>query len=111
MGGRRSRQKGARGELEVVKKLAEYGIETYRTPNSGGLAIKSDITGWGDFAPEVKRQETVAIWKWWQQATEAASEHQTPLVIFRRNQSEWLVTLSLDDFLGLMYRAQGEDEG
>lgn len=110
MSGRRSRNKGARGEREIVQKLAEHGIKSYRTPNSGGLAIKSDIQGWGDFSPEVKFQETSSIWAWWEQACNSASAHQTPLVIFRRSRSEWLVTMSFDDFLGLMYHAQEEDD-
>ena len=111
MSGRRSRSKGARGELEIVKLLKAYGIDCYRTPNSGGLAIKSDIQGWGDFAPEIKRQERLNLPAAWRQACEAASPHQTPIVIHRSNNTEWLATLSFNDLLGLLYHAQeGEDE-
>ena len=54
------------------------------------------------FACEAKRTEKVSLWKWWEQARANSNEKLKPVIITRRNRSEALVVLSLEDFLGLL---------
>jgi hypothetical protein len=109
--GRASRRKGKTGELEVAKILATHGFECRRTPNSGGLAIKGDLTGLDGYHVEIKRQETLAIPKWLRQA-HADAGPDTPLLVFRRNRTNqgdpigrWHVCLPLEAFAGLLKEA------
>lgn len=115
MTGRRSRRKGAGYELELCRDAAEFGFHGRRTPNSGGLAIKGDVTaidGTGPMLPgfhlEAKRQETLAIPAWLRQAYADAGAL-VPLVVFRRNRTRALDPLGTShavipwrDLLGLL---------
>lgn len=100
------REKGARGEREVVAKLREFGFtDCARTPNSGGLFITGDVVGVEGFHFEVKRQEQLRLWEWLGQAHREAPPGSTPVVVFRRNGGHWNVALPLEDLLWLMRRA------
>jgi hypothetical protein len=114
MTGRRSRNKGAAGERELAKILAAHGFAARRTPNSGALAVKGDITGMNGepcipgYHIECKRQETLRIPEWLRQAHADAGIN-IPLLIFRRNDNRtgdplarFHVTLPLADFLPLV---------
>lgn len=114
MSGRRSRTKGARAELEVARILTAAGFPARRTPNSGGLAIKGDLTGSAGepcipgYALEVKRQERLNIPAWLRQAHADAGGN-VPLLVFRCNAkvrsdplNTWHVCLPLEDLLGLL---------
>ena len=96
-----SRRKGARGELEVVKILEDYGITTHRTPNSGGLAWKGDIQGHDTWHIEVKRQERIALQQWVDQAEDDCPKTEVPLVVFRRSHQPWRVVMRFTDFLDI----------
>ena len=114
MSGRASRRKGSRGELELARILEAHGFPCRRTPNSGGLAIKGDLTSpdGGCAIPgyhlEVKRQETLAIPKWLRQAHADAGGN-VPVLVFRRNATraadpvtQWHAVLPLEALLGLL---------
>lgn len=114
MTGRASRRKGAEGEREVAKILERYGFHARRTPNSGGLSIKGDLTGHlGEpaipgYHIEVKRCETILLPKWLRQAHADAGRN-TPLLIFRTSKGQandplgyWHATLPLEDLLALL---------
>lgn len=102
MSGRRSRNKGTAGEQEVARILREAGIEVDRVPNSGGLKVKGDLTGLEGFHVEVKRKERLDLWKCLEQARTEAPEGDTPLLVFRRNRSEWQACLPLADLIELL---------
>ena len=99
--GKPSRSKGKRGELEVVKILNAHGYDVRRTPNSGGLHWKGDIIGLDGFCVEVKRCESLQLPKWWSKLVLEAGRNM-PLLAHRRSNEEWLVTMRLQDLLGLM---------
>lgn len=122
--GRASRRKGKNGELEVVKILERHGFRARRTPNSGGLAIKGDLTGYeGEpcipgYHLEVKRVERLDLPKCLRQAHADAGGN-VPLLIHRRNDdrtgdplARWHATLPLEDLLVLLGIArEGFEQG
>jgi hypothetical protein len=90
MSGRRSRNKGARGELELCRLLSEeLGIEIRRNigqARSGG----ADCLELQGFAIEVKRCEQLRKPTWWGQAVEQGQRAGAePMVFFRRNGEPW----------------------
>ena len=99
------RNKGKRGELEVVKIInTALGTNVRRTPNSGGLSIRGDIIDINidsvihDCHFEIKNQSKIMIPKWWKQCTDDCSSSKIPLLIFKHD-GTWLVTQSLSDYL------------
>ena len=103
---RSERDKGAAGEREVAAIFRAHGFDCDRVPNSGGLRLKGDLYGSRyrrlPCHVEVKRQERAQIWAWWAQATSEAEEDVRPVLAFRRNRSEWLAVVRLDDLLELL---------
>ena len=101
--GSMAKQKGKRGEREVVKVLQpivnevyeKAGLEPpqlYRNQNQsfqGGF----DIDGLEWLALEVKRQETLGIKKWWAQTVEQAGEDKEPVLIYRQSRRPWRIMM------------------
>lgn len=54
------------------------------------------------FTFEAKNQESIQIWQALKQAQSHAKEGLTPLLVFRRNNSEAFVALKFDDFIKLV---------
>lgn len=124
MGGKMSRTKGAKGELEVAEMLRAWwepacpGAIFKRTPSSGGWGNKqarAEFRTSGDlvttshrfpFCVEIKRREgwTIAnvacgrpspVWAWWQQAQKAAAEGcLEPLLIMRKSKQPWFAIVT-----------------
>lgn len=95
-----SRDKGKRGEREIVAFYKERGFDARRTAplQAAGLCDAADVSGVAGFHIEVKRQEALNIWKSLEQAERDAPDGVIPTVHFRRNRSEWYVALPLKDF-------------
>jgi 2,4-dienoyl-CoA reductase-like NADH-dependent reductase (Old Yellow Enzyme family) len=103
MAGLASRNKGKRGEREVVKLLqpvvdrvfSARGLEVpvlYRNQNQsfqGGY----DIDGIDWLALEVKRQEQLNINTWWKQTISQASPSEVPVLIYKQNHKPWKVIM------------------
>ena len=70
--GKMSRDKGARGELEVLQLYKEYGFNGTRGFQSGGQG-GGDLVGDMPDMPEVKFAETVKLYTWVDQAIAAAA--------------------------------------
>lgn len=108
MSGRASRQKGKRGELEVVAILKDAGLDCWRTPNSGGLAIPGDICGIPGYSFEVKRAERLDVPRWLAQAHAAASGGSVPVLVFRRDArgvdpcGDWHAVVPMSDFASML---------
>jgi hypothetical protein len=97
------RGKGNRGEREVIDLLHRFGW-SYARRNllSGGLGGGDVVEGPEDTCIEVKYCETVRIWDFWAQAKAAAKPTDMPVLAFRRNRSEWLACVPLEDLLELL---------
>ena len=94
-----SRQKGARGERELARKLREYGYDTRRGQQYSGANGDADVVGLPGIHIECKRVERLNLYDAISQSRHDAREGEIPLVMHRKNNCEWLVTLRLDDFM------------
>ena len=105
--GRKARNKGSSYERRLCKSFSEFwGSKFFRTPMSGGSALKDDYNLAGDLSTpdesfpyhcEAKNQEAFKgfhtlftsgkcpVWKWWAQCTEECPTGKTPLLIFTKN--------------------------
>lgn len=94
-----SRQKGKRGELELAHKLKEYGFDARRSQQYAGINGDADVVGCPFLHIECKRVEKLNLEKAYAQSQEDAKEDETPIVVHRKNNNPWLVTLNLEDFM------------
>ena len=100
---RMQRDKGARGEREVCALLRDWGFIVNRTPNSGGLHVKADVTGDPDLPihVEVKWQERVSILAWIRQAFTDA-EGKPSVVFWRTSRMRWRVDVDAELFVRML---------
>lgn len=101
-----SRQKGARGERELAKKLREYGFDSRRGQQYSGANGDPDVVGLPGVHIECKRVEKLNIEDAMAQARHDRKENEIAAVFHRKNNCEWLVTMRLDDFM-TMYSESG----
>lgn len=93
-----SKQKGQRGELELAKILRGYGFDARRGQQFKGGEDSPDVVGIEGYHIECKRCEKISIYDWMAQAIRDSGCN-TPIVVFRKNKEEWLVTIRLEDFI------------
>lgn len=101
MGGKSSRDKGKRGERELAKVLRSYGYDTKRGQQYCGVNGDADVIGLPGIHIECKRVERLNLYDAMAQSMSDARSGEMPVVMHRKNNCEWLVTLSLDDFMKL----------
>ena len=105
---RAQREKGKRGEREVANIFTAAGIAARRTApmQSQNGAPEADVeVALPNTHLEVKRQETIKIEAWCRQAEAEAPPGASAVVVWRRSNQPWRVTLSLDDYIELRKRA------
>lgn len=100
--GKASREKGARGEREIAALLRSYGFDGHRGRQYNGADGSPDVYGLPGWHIEVKRTEALRLWDAVKQAESDAREGEKPVVMHRRNGSEWLAIMKADDFLELV---------
>lgn len=105
-----SKQKGKRGELELSHKLKEYGFDTRRTVQYCGKAEEgqADVVGLPGIHIEAKRVEKLNIYDAISQAKADTKNDDLPTVFHRKNRCEWLVTMTLEDWMKL-YRKWADE--
>jgi len=99
------RAKGRRGETAFAKLLREKGIDknARRMPMSGALShFKTDIYTTVPWAVEVKTQERVSLWQWWDQTVEQATPPKNPLLVVGANHRPQLCVLRVEDWADLV---------
>lgn len=97
-----SKKKGKLGELELARKLREYGYETRRTAQyCGNTGDAADVVGLPGVHIECKRTETLRLYDAVAQAKRDATGGKIPVVFHRKNNSEWVAILPLDGFMKL----------
>ena len=94
-----SKSKGARGEREWSSKLREYGYNTRRGQQYCGANGDADVVGLPNIHIECKRVEKLNIYNAISQAKADAKENELPTVFHRKDRSEWLVTMTLEDWM------------
>ncbi len=98
-----SRAKGKRGELELVKFLADNGLTARRGQQFAGGPGSPDVIC--DEMPnvhiEVKRTERADCYGWVEQAKRDAV-WKMPIVFWRRNDHSWIAVMDGRDMLYLL---------
>ena len=97
-----SREKGRRGETELAHVLKEYGYDTRRGQQYCGANGDADVVGIPGLHIECKRVERLNIYDAIAQSARDADVDDLPVVMHRKNNCEWLVTLKLDDFMKIL---------
>lgn len=99
---RNSKQKGKKGELELVHKLKEYGYKCRRTNQyCGNTGEADDVVGLDYIHIECKRVEKLNIDDAVEQAKRDAKSQKIPTVFHRKNRKNWLVTMELEQWIKL----------
>ena len=94
-----SKQKGAKGEVELAHKLKEYGYDAKRSVQYNGKDGQADVVGLPHIHIECKRVEKLNIYDAIGQAKRDAKNGDKPAVFHRKNRCNWLVTMELDKFM------------
>ena len=108
--GRRSRQKGKRGEREIASLLRAAGWPARRaqqycgSPDGGAADVLVDSQIW-PFHIESKYVQQTDIYGWMRQAVADARGGKIPVVCHRRNNENWQVTMRISDWLELVRQA------
>lgn len=105
MGKINSRAKGARGERELARKLTEHGYPAIRGQQHSGNPDNPDVICESLIellAIECKWVENLNVRKALEQSRRDANDTQIPCVMHKKNGTEWLVTMPLDDFMAIL---------
>lgn len=97
-----SKQKGKSGELELAKKLREYGYDVRRSVQYNGKAEEGqpDLLGLPGIHVECKRTEALRLYDAVDQAKrDSAGTDRLPVVFHRKNNCEWVAIMPLDAFM------------
>lgn len=109
--GKSSTREGAGGEREVMAILREHGYPVERG-GTQSYGERPDLYRMDGVHLEVKRSECARIWDWMMQSKEDSLRFKdgAPTVIFRRNRSDWLICMELNDSLRI-YKARCQCNG
>lgn len=99
-----SRDKGKRGELEAAHVLKKHGYDTRRGQQFAGINGDADVVGLPYIHLEIKRVEKLNIDDALQQSIRDAKDAEIPVVMHRKNRTEWKITMLFEDWVK-MYRA------
>ena len=94
-----SREKGKRGELELCRKLREYGYSCSRSVQYCGANGDADVVGLPGIHIECKRVERLNLTDAMHQAMRDTRAGELPAVFHRRNDEPWLVTMPLESWI------------
>ena len=94
-----SRAKGARGERELASKLKDHGYACYRGQQYSGANGNADVEGLPGIHIECKRVNRLNIEEAMSQAKRDALFGEIPAVFHRKDDCEWLVTMTLTDWM------------
>ena len=105
----KSQRKGRSGELELVRVLNENGVPA-RPGDPVSYGSTPDVVGVPGIHPEVKRVERLNVHEAMAQAVRDSKKFGDglPAVFHRRNRTEWLVTMTLTDWIRIYKRFKKE---
>lgn len=114
MGGKKSRNKGARGEREWAEFLKKRGFDAHRGRQYSGGPDSPDVVDSTPLHWEVKRTEKLSLYPALEQAADdALLTTELPAVAHRRNNKEWVVAMYASEFFDLLEkeRERGRIDG
>lgn len=95
-----SREKGKRGERELASHLRAHGYDCRRGQQYCGANGDADVVGLPGIHIECKRVERLDLYGAVEQAYRDANG-EVPAVMHRKNNSPWLVTMTLEEWIKL----------
>lgn len=104
-----SRQKGARFERALAKKLREQGFEARRGQQYCGSNGDADVVGLDGIHIEAKAVEHLNLYAAMEQAIGDKKENEVPAVFHKKNNKPILVTMLFDDWIAMYKKAGGSD--
>lgn len=104
-----SREKGKRGELELAGVLREHGFDARRGQQYSGANGDADVVGLPGIHIECKRNEHLNLYDAMSQSRSDSKMSEFPAVMHRKNNCEWLVTMTLEDWIEIYKEYQGDD--
>ena len=93
-----SRQKGARFERQLAKVFREHGYEARRGQQYCGANGDADVVGLPFIHVECKAVERLNIFDAMAQSVRDAKDGEIPIVCHKKNYTDWLVTMRIEDF-------------
>ena len=96
--GQKSRNKGKVGERDLARRLRDYGYDAHRGVQYHGGEDSPDVVGLPGIHIECKRTESFRMWDALAQAAHDAGGN-IPVVMHRKNNTQWVVVMTLDDFM------------
>lgn len=99
--GKMSREKGKRFERALAAKLGEYGYDCHRGQQYCGANGDADVVGLPHIHIEAKHQEKMSLYDWMAQAKHDARDGEIPAVFHKKNNADILVTMRLEDWMGI----------
>jgi len=100
--GKLQRQRGANFEREIVADLAEtLGVKTRRNLTQYQVSGEGDLIV-GNYVIECKRRRKIAVYEFMEQAEQACSDEQTPIVLMRADGEKTLAMMRWADFMKLL---------
>lgn len=106
-----SRRKGKTGELELVRKLREYGWDCHRGQQYSGANGDADVVGIPGVHIECKRRNRLDPYEYIAQARHDARKGELPIVFMRRDRSEWLALMDFDTAMQLIRSWEADHVG
>jgi Holliday junction resolvase len=95
--GKKSINKGKRGEREFANYLKLKGIDAKRGQQHKGTSDSPDVISDLPYHIEVKRVEHLRLYQSLEKAKKE-SEEEPPIVAHRKNNKDWVIILYADDF-------------
>jgi Holliday junction resolvase len=98
-----AKQKGSRAERRVAEALRRVDPNASRMPLSGADShLKGDVRTDLPYCFEVKCQERVSLWKFWEQAVEQA-HYASPVLCITANYRPLIAVVSMDTLVHLLH--------
>ncbi len=99
-----SRRKGHNFERDIVRLYSPGFGRVHRgdQSRSGSDAADVEIEGLPGLWVECKIREKIALYQWWKQAVEAATDGRLPVLHIRQNQDQGLVVVSEDLYFRML---------
>lgn len=103
-----AKKKGAAGELEAAKALNAVlpHAKARRAQQYAGHHTAADLVceGLPGIMVEVKRKQSLNLHKTMDKSLEDCVEDQTPVILHRKDNCEWLLTVRLEDVPAMMWK-------
>ena len=100
-----SNRKGKAGERELSKLFRSYGFEeARRSQQFAGINNDADVVGLPHVHVECKRVERLNIHDAIEQTIRDKREEELGIVAHRKDRTQWLVTMTLDEWMEIYKR-------